>query len=73
MNAKRKYATLTRKLPKGFDGKRWRYETVITQVEVMAMKGTWAMVRHKGCAPFVTSAKSLSTGVTVNATQEGER
>lgn len=37
----------------------WEKRTVISDVEVMAVSGRYAMVRHKGAAPFVTLRKTL--------------
>jgi hypothetical protein len=58
MTAKR-YATYTRKKPVAFSGGKWTTELVVTTVEVMATAKGYAMVRHKGCMPFVVSEKEL--------------
>jgi hypothetical protein len=58
MTAKR-YATYTRKRPVSFSAGKWTTELVVTTVEVMATAKGYAMVRHKGCMPFVVSAKDL--------------
>lgn len=51
-------AIYSQRRPKAFDGK-WSYETVEYEVRVMARAEGWAMVRRKGCMPFVASEKEL--------------
>jgi hypothetical protein len=38
---------------------RWEHQTNTWEVELMATSGVWAMVRRKGCYPFVVGLKSL--------------
>ena len=55
------YQTLTLKTPV-VDSKtmKWSSEIAVSQVEVLAISGTYAMVRKSGCMPFVCSTKELS-------------
>ena len=61
MTAKRTaaLAVWTRKQPVSFTGGKWTIELVARQVEVLATAKGYAMVRNKGCAPFVVSEKDL--------------
>ena len=45
--------------PDKFDGKKWTYKTNLIEVEVMAIADGYAMVRRKGCAPYVCQAKEI--------------
>ena len=56
-----KFKTATHKLvsPDKFDGKKWSYKTDLHEVEVMAVVNNFAMVRRKGCAPYVCQVKEI--------------
>jgi hypothetical protein len=56
----RTFAKCTRRKPKRFAGGVWEYETLESNVEVMAIAKGHAMVRHPRCAPFVVSENELS-------------
>ena len=45
--------------PDKFDGKNWSYKTDLREVEVMAVADGYAMVRRKGCAPYICQAKEI--------------
>lgn len=47
------------KVPVSFTGTGWKYETERREVVVMAVAGTWAMVRRKGCMPYTAMVKEL--------------
>lgn len=53
------FRRLKRKVPDVFDGKKWTYFEEVIYVEVMAEAKNYAMVRRKGCAPFVVRSKYL--------------
>jgi hypothetical protein len=46
-------------LDKTYLSSAWTYDASEVQVEVMATKGIYAMVRRKGCMPFVVEIKCL--------------
>jgi len=56
-----KFKTAIHKLvsPDKFDGKKWTYKTDLYEVEVMGVVGRFAMVRRKGCAPYVCQSKEI--------------
>jgi hypothetical protein len=57
---KKQMAILVRKTPVRFTPKTgWEYETERIDVEIMAQVKGYAMVRRKGCVPFVASLKEL--------------
>lgn len=47
-----------RELPDSFSGGKWHYKCQ-GYVTVMGVIGNYAMVRFKGCLPFVESVKDL--------------
>jgi len=55
----KKLKMIIHKYPKTYDGTKWIYIEEIKQVEVMAEAKGYAMVRRKGCMPFVVSSKDL--------------
>ena len=57
---KNKIMILNKKTPINFDGKQWTYETSEIEVIVMSLSGKYAMVRRKGCMPFVVEVKKRS-------------
>lgn len=57
--AKKQLATLSRKVPELKEGKIVQKAEEF-EVEVMAVVSGYAMVRRKGCVPFVESAKHLT-------------
>ena len=57
--AKFKIATHKRVSPDKFDGKNWSYKTDLHEVEVMAVVAGYAMVRRKGCAPYICQVKEI--------------
>lgn len=48
-------------MPVRYRGGTWEYETFSVEVRVMAEAENYAMVRRKGCVPFVVPVKELST------------
>lgn len=58
--AKREMAVHTRCTPTRIVKGKWETETTHFTVEVMARASGYAMVRRKGCMPFVSSEKDLS-------------
>ena len=56
-----KFRTAIHKLvsPEKYDGKKWTYKTNLIEVEVMAIVDKFAMVRRKGCAPYVCQVKEI--------------
>jgi hypothetical protein len=56
---KKIYKIFNKTEPYKYDGKKWEYRTVVFEVEVMATVGIWAMVRRKGCVPFVCNTSEL--------------
>lgn len=56
-----KEVILTRTTPDKMVGGRWYYKTETLPVRVMATAEGYAMVRRKGCVPFVCREKELST------------
>jgi hypothetical protein len=50
---------LRRSVPTTFHGGKWTYEVEEFVVSVMAKSGIYAMVRRKGCMPFVSPIKNL--------------
>ena len=49
-------------VPVNFDGHKWIYKTEEKEVLVMAIAGGYAMVRRKGCMPYVCPVKELKEG-----------
>lgn len=45
--------------PKSFKDHKWTYETERRAVVLMAIVGMHAMVRRKGCTPYVCGTKEL--------------
>jgi hypothetical protein len=45
--------------PDKYDGKNWTYKTDPREVEVLAVADGYAMVRRKGCAPYICQAKEI--------------
>lgn len=56
---KKRFATLERKSSIIVGGK-WAWKTETWDVEVLAIVGVHAMVRRKGCYPFVVGTKRLT-------------
>lgn len=54
-----KRAIIKKEVPFHFDGALWHMKTLEFEVTVLSVVGIWAMVRKKGCAPFVTHKKCL--------------
>lgn len=52
MKSIKKYSIYRRDHSTVEDG-RWVSKTEKIKIEVMATSGIWAMVRRKGCAPFI--------------------
>lgn len=59
-------AIYTHNHPIRFRAGKWEFEKRAELVTVMHQGKVWAMVRHKGCAPFIVKSKELS-----NAQSEG--
>jgi hypothetical protein len=57
---KRVFMIYTREMAKSFKDGKWTYETLISEVRVMAIAEGYAMVRAKGGMPFVVNEKNLS-------------
>jgi hypothetical protein len=57
---KTKLAILTQKVPDNFVNLKWEYKINKFEVRVMAISGGYAMVRRKGCLPFVCNMKDLT-------------
>ena len=57
--AKKEMAQLRRKRSAVVDG-RWKLVEEVSEVRVLARAEGYAMVRFKGCAPFVVQEKELS-------------
>ena len=45
--------------PTAFNGSKWSHETTEIEVRIMAIVDGYAMIRRKGCIPFVCSVKEL--------------
>ena len=45
--------------PDKYDGKNWTYKTDLREVELMAVVDEYAMVRRKGCAPYICQVKEI--------------
>lgn len=58
--AKTKLAILTRKESSNFINYKWEYKINKFEVRVMATVDGYAMVRRKGCMPFVCNIKELT-------------
>ena len=56
---KEKFMELRRQQPTHMKDGKWVYEGEVSTVRVMARAEGYAMVRHKGCVPFVVSEKDL--------------
>jgi hypothetical protein len=54
-----KFATHTMRVPTSFKNGRWTYKTMSWRVRVMAVAENYAMVRRKGCVPYVVPVKEL--------------
>lgn len=52
--------TYTRRVPTEFTREGWQYETLASEVRVMAEAEGWVMVRHKRAMPFVVRKSQLS-------------
>jgi hypothetical protein len=46
-------------MPIRFDGKKWHYKTDRREVTVMCVSGNYAMVRRKGCYPYIAPIKEI--------------
>lgn len=51
-------------VPTVFRRNEWEYDVQMRDVKVLAISGVWAMVRLKGCAPYVASVKELLPATT---------
>jgi hypothetical protein len=58
--SKTKLAIFTRKEPANFINFKWEYKINKFEVRVMAISEGYAMVRRKGCIPFVCNIKDLT-------------
>ena len=56
---RKKIMILRREEPEYFNGKVWKYNTIEFEVQVMSIVEKYAMVRRKGCMPFVIGIKNL--------------
>lgn len=59
VRAMKEMAIHVRKEPEAFRDGKWTYRTTMHEVRVMARTEGYAMVRFKGCMPFVVSEKTL--------------
>ncbi len=59
MTRKAETAIYINRQPVRFRANKWEYEDTTSEVRVMARGEGYAMVRHKGCFPFVVSEKML--------------
>ena len=56
---KQKKAILRRKEPVFFNGRKWEFQVIDSQVTVLSVAGIYAMVRYPGAMPFVALVKNL--------------
>jgi len=56
---KKRYGILTKTSPDKYDENGWHYITEQIDVEIMAVSGIYAMVRRKGCMPFVCDFRNV--------------
>lgn len=57
---KQKVMIYERVTPESFKNGKWIYRAGYEEVIVMAVVDRYAMVRYKGCYPFVVSVRDLS-------------
>ena len=64
---RKEFAIVRKRTPKTFDGKTWTYSAEDYEVCVMTRVEGYAMVRRKGCVPFVVRESELTAPPTRDA------